>query len=170
MMDGFRNIGIGFAPSTLPDYPYFVANYGTATGTAFQQLGSDDVATYPCDGVTGVNFQLRGEIPNPVPGRNLSTNPIGTPILIKVRNGNPLTVTSAAMINVATGAVVVLRPPVTRDNDPNGVAGGFGPGEAYVAPDAPLERGTQYQVTVAGTNNGVAFSRSFRFTTGTGVN
>ena len=162
------------APSSISDMSYFVADGGLKTGVELQLLGSDDVVTYPCNGVTGVNFQLRNETPNPVPGRNLSTNPIGTPILIKVRDGNALNVTNAAMINVATGAPVVLRAPIGAANDPNRTGGnGFGyfkPSEAYVAPDAALMPGTTYQVTIVGTNNGAAFSRTFNFTTGTGVN
>lgn len=172
LMDGYRDIGIGMVASSIPDFPYFVADLGTQTSAGLQLLGSSDVATYPCNGVTGVNFQLRGETPNPVPGRDLSSNPIGTPILIKVRDGNALTITSASMINVASGAAVVLRAPVGADNDPNKVNGVsyFRTNEAYIAPDAALTRGTLYQVTVAGTNNGAAFSRTFSFTTGTGVN
>jgi uncharacterized protein YkwD len=169
LMDGYRDIGIGIFVSPLALYPYFVANLGTQTGVGVQHLGNSDVVTYPCEGVTGVNFQLRGEIPNPVPGRNLSANPIGTPVLIKVRDGNVLTITNAGMINVGTGAVIALRAPISAANDPNG-AGYFKPSEAYIAPDAPLMRGTMYQVTITGTNNGAAFSRTFSFTTGTGVN
>lgn len=169
LMGGYRDVGIGIEASSVPEFPYFVINSGALNGVGMQQLGSGDVVTYPCDGVTGVNFQLRGEIPNPVPGRNLSANPIGTPILIKVRDGNALAITNAGMINVATGAAIGLRAPVSAANDPNG-SGYFKPSEAYIAPDAPLSRGTTYQVTVTGTNNGTAFSRTFTFTTGTGVN
>lgn len=172
LMNGYRDIGIGLASSTVPDQPYFVVELGVPSGAGLQFLGGDDIATYPCNGVTGVNFQLRGEIPNPVPGRDLSTNPIGTPIFIKVREGNVLTITNATMINVATGAAVALRVPVGGANDPNKFNGVtyYGVNEAYIAPDAPLARGTLYQVTVGGTNKGVAFSRTFSFTTGTGVN
>lgn len=172
LMDGYRDIGIGMSTSSTPDFPYFVGDLGIPAGAGMQQLGSSDIATYPCNGVTGVNFQLRGESPNPVPGRNLSTNPIGTPILIKVRDGNSLTITSTAMINVANGAGVALRAPVGAANDPNKVnnVSYFKASEAYIAPDAPLAKGTLYQVTVTGTNNGTAFSRTFSFTTGIGVN
>ena len=177
LLDGYRDIGIGMAPSSIPDLPYFVADVGTKNGAGLQQLASNDVVTYPCNGTTGVNYQLRGETPNPVPGRNLSTNPIGTPILVKVRDGNVLTITNAAMVNVSTGAGVVLRAPVGASNDPNRVNGVayFKASEAYVAPDAPLTAGTTYQVTVTGTNNGVAIGKdgkglTFSFTTGTGIN
>lgn len=172
LLDGYRDVGIGMLESNVPGFPYFVADLGTQTGFGVQQLGSSDVVTYPCDGTAGVNFQLRGEVPNPIPGRDLASNPIGTPVLIKVRDGNTLVITNAGMINVATGAPVALRAPVGAANDPN--AGGgvayFKPSEAYIAPDAPLTRGTAYQVTITGTNNGTAFSRTFSFTTGTGIN
>ena len=172
LMDGYRDIGIGMLESNVPGYQYFVADMGTQAGFSSQQLASSDVVHYPCDGTTGVNFQLRAEIPNPVPGRDLASNPIGTPILIKVRDGNTLTITNAGMINVATGATVALRPAVGAANDPNKVNGVsyFKPSEAYIAPDAPLTRGTTYHVTINGTNNGTGFTRNFSFTTGTGVN
>ena len=173
MMDGYKDVGIGMVPSTIPELPYFVGDFGVQTATGGnQQLASDAIKTYPCDGTTGVNYQLRGEIPSPVPGRDLSNNPIGTPILIKVRDGNTLLITSSTMIKSSTGAVIALRAPITAANDPNkfnGVAY-FKGSEAYIAPDAALEKGTQYQATIAGTNNGAAFSRTINFTTGTGVN
>ncbi len=175
LMDGYRDVGIGLVAtaSTLPDYPYFVADLGVQTAAGGKQLlASDDVKTYPCQGTTGVNYQLRGEVPNPVPGRDLSSNPIGTPLFVKARDGNMLNIASATLIKVATGTSVVLRAPVTAFLDPNafGDVNYFRKSEAYVAPDAALEKGTQYQATITGTNNGASFSRTFSFTTGTGVN
>lgn len=170
LMRGYRDVGMVFRNLSLP---LFVANFGYLPVTGAQMLASDDIKTYPCNGSTGVNFQVRGETPNPIPGRNLGVNPIGTPIKIAVREGNVLTITNAGMIKASTGAVISLRAPVTAANDPlkvNGISY-FGSNEAYVAPDAPLERLTQYTVTYSGTNNGVVFTnRTFSFTTGNGFN
>lgn len=49
-----------------------------------QQPASEEVITYPCQGTTGVNYRLRNESPNPVPGRDLSTSPLGHPVVIRV--------------------------------------------------------------------------------------
>jgi uncharacterized protein YkwD len=173
LMDGYRDIGIAVGTgAVVRENNYFVGDLGNQTNAGLQLLAGTDVMTYPCDGTTGVNYLLVGETPNPVPGLDLYKNPIGTPILIKVRDGNVLTVTSATMSNKATGASVTLRPAVTAANDPNRVNGMayYKASEAYVAPDAPLSPGTQYQAVVVGTNNGVPFSRTINFTTGTGVN
>lgn len=168
LMDGYRDVGIGMQTSTVPEYPYFIADLGVQTAAGGNQLlSSTDVKTYPCDGSAGVNFQLRGETPSPVPDRNLSTNPIGTPIFVKVRDGNLLAITGATMVKVSTGTAITLRAPVIAANDPNKYYRG---NEGYVAPDAPLEKGTAYQATIIGTNAGASFSRTINFTTGTGVN
>lgn len=173
MLNGYRDIGIGMAPSNQPTLPYFVADYGVQNAAGGKQLfAADEVKTYPCNGTTGVNYLLRGEIPSPVPGRDLNANPIGTPILIKVRDGNSLVITNAAMIKVSTGAVIALRAPVGEGTDPNGSYGFgyFARGTAYIAPDAALSPGSQYQATITGTNNGAMFSRTITFTTGTDLN
>ena len=133
------------------------------TATQGPQLqASNDVLTYPCEGVTGVDFELTDEVPNPVVGRDLSTQPIGSSVYIRLRPGNILSVTSASMVNAATGAQVKLRDVVGQSNDPHRR---FGSNAAYVAADAPLARATQYRVSLTGTNDGVAFNRSFVFTT-----
>lgn len=173
LMDGYRDIGIGVGVGApIPEMNYFVGDLGIQTGVAPQLLAGTDVLTYPCNGVTGVNYLMRNESPNPVPGRDLNANPIGSPVLIKVRDGNALVIASATMVNVATGGSVLLRAPVSAATDPNRANGVsyFKASEAYVAPDAALAPGTTYQVTINGTNNGAVFSRTFSFTTGTGVN
>lgn len=129
-----------------------------------QLMGSTDVQTYPCAGSTNIVRLLTQETPNPVPGRDLAATPLGSMVYIAVREGQQLIISNASMINASTGAAVTLRPPVTSANDP--YPGTYLPNEAYVAADAPLAANTQYQVTINGTNAGVAFSRTFLFTTG----
>lgn len=130
-----------------------------------QLLSGAEVTTYPCEGTTGTEYQLTSEKPNPVPGRNLSTSPLGHPITVMVRHGQTLTLTYAQMQRVSDGAAVVLRTPVTGAADPNGMLT-YLPHVGYVIPDGPLQPNTSYQVTVAGTNNGTPFQRTFVFTTG----
>ena len=145
-----------------------VYNFGVATGAAYQLADSSNVSTYPCEGVTGVNYRVTGEVPNPVPGRDLAVNPLGHPILVMVRKGQNLVITSSSMVSVATGLPVAMRAPVMASNDPNGLLGPYGNYMGYVVPDAPLAQNASYQATVNGTNDGVAFSRTFVFGTGSG--
>ena len=137
------------------------AAHKTAAGKQLTAAGT--IQTYPCDGATDVNRQLKNEMPNPTPGRDLSVNPIGTPIYIATRFGDALTLASASMVETLTNTPVVLRIPVSEVNDPNLIYHGH---EGYVAPDAPLKAGSQYTVTVTGSANGAAFSKTFSFKTG----
>lgn len=141
----------------------FDLGYRYSTGS--QEPETDAVLTFPCGGSTDVDRDLTHEDPNPVPGRNLATHPLGTSVIIRVRKGHTLKITHAAMVETATGTSVVLRPPVgaVYGNDPHGSIGNW---EGYVAADQPLKALTRYSVTLEGTNNGRIFSRNFIFTTG----
>lgn len=138
------------------------------TTNEHQLLSANEVTTYPCQGTTGTEYQLTAEEPNPVPGRNLSTLPLGQPITVMVRHGQTLNIANATMQRVSDGSAVVLRAPVTGDADPNGMLA-YLPHVGYVLPDAPLQPNTAYTVTVNGTNNGAAFTKTFTFTTGDGL-
>ena len=167
LLSGFRDVGFSIrndveVSSTFGARVVAQVNLGH-TSVGPQSLGTGDVATYPCAGTTGVDRQLLNESPNPVPGRNLAVNPLGSSILILVREGQTLVITSASMTSVATGLPVTLRAPVTSVNDPNTKVGTH---QAFISADAPLQANSAYDVIVTGTNNGVAFSRSLRFTTG----
>ena len=172
LMSGYRDVGIAVRSNDdtgKGQRGVFVQINPAYTASAGPQLlGSSDVQTYPCEGTAGVNRQLTNETPNPVSGRDLSTAPLGSTVYIAVREGNRLTITRAAMTQAATGEAVTLRTPVTSVNDPYGPcqSGCFGRHQAYVVPDAPLLPNTAYTVMLSGTNNGVAFSRSFVFSTG----
>lgn len=171
LLEGHRDIGTAVlsdvdAGSTAVPRPYasvqFDVGYKNAAGA--QLLASDAVATYPCEGSTGVNYALFGEAPNPVPGRDLSTAPVGHPVIVKVRDANVLAVQSLQMVNAATGVAVPMRPVVNRANDANGQI--VTSSVAFALPDVPLVAATTYRVTVTGTNSTVPFTRTFTFTTG----
>ncbi|MDO8267177.1 MAG: CAP domain-containing protein [Moraxellaceae bacterium] len=173
LLGNFRDIGIAVRNSvdTASTYgPRVVVQFNLAhkASDGPQQFTSGDVQTYPCEGSRDIKPSLNNETPNPVPGRNLATNPLGSSVYIAVREGQTLAITSTGMINVATGASVLLRPAVTSANDPYApcASGCYKSHEAYIAADAPLDANTKYQVTVSGTNNGTSFSRTFTFTTG----
>jgi hypothetical protein len=128
-----------------------------------QGIAASDVLTYPCDGTSGASRSLSNEAPEPVPGRDLRANPLGTTVYIATGAGSTLAITGATMTNTRTGAPVSLRNVVSAANDPQREYAG---NEAYVVADAPLDPNTAYQVTVSGANNGAAFTRTFTFTTG----
>lgn len=126
---------------------------------------STAVRTYPCQGTTqvGATFVPSDESPNPAP--DLSTAVIGTPIYVNGPEGQTLDVATATVTATAGGAVIPIRL-LTRANEPgfttNGVHG-IGLNEAFVLPTAALTKGASYTVTVAGTSNGTAFTKTFVF-------
>ena len=177
LVSGYRDVGVSIRSS---------ADLGTSTPTVVLQinaaykssagpqlLGSTDINTYPCEGTTGVNRQLTNESPNPVIGRDLATNPLGTVVYVSVREGNTLSLSTSSppsMTQVSNGQAVTLRPPVTATSDPYApcLDGCFKRHQAYIAADAPLLANTEYRVQMSGTNSGVPFTRSFVFSTGSG--
>lgn len=169
MLNIFRDVGISYRlwtfaiPNGTASTNTLVVNLGYQNGAGPQQLGSEDVATYPCQGVTGVRRLLMGESPSPTgPSRNIGTNPVGTPLLVVVRSGQTLGLTSATLTKVGGGQVPLL-PPVTMSNDPNHL---LAPNTGFFLPDVPLDPDSDYQATINGTNNGKVFSRTFTFRTG----
>lgn len=171
LLDGYRDVGISVmndieASSTAITGPYVSVQFNVAykNSAGPQLMAGDAIATYPCEGVTGALYALRAELPNPIPGRDLATSPVGHPIYIKVRAGNTLVVQSAQMVQASTGAAVALRPIINQASDPNGQI--VTPSEGFILPDTPLLPSTAYRVTLVGTNNGVTFNKTFTFTTG----
>ena len=155
-----HDVGSPVGPRVQSD---FDLGYRYATGS--QEPAADAVLTFPCEGSTDVDRDLTNEDPNPVPGRDLAVQPLGTSVIVRVRRGQMLKITRASMTETLTGKVVALRAPVStaHGNDPHGSLDIW---EAYVAADRPLLPRTQYSAQLEGTNDGRVFSRSFTFTTG----
>ena len=174
LVSGYRDIGLAVrnnldvGASKASVFLQINAAYLASAGP--QLFAPADVHTYPCEGSTGMNFRLSNESPNPVPGRDLAVNPLGSTVLVTLRPGNRLVVTSSSFTQVSNGQVVVTRAPVGSANDPyRGCAEGcFTASEAYIAADAPMLANTAYRVNLAGTNNGLPFTNTFTFTTGSG--
>jgi len=171
LLEGWRDVGISVrndidVSSTAAHGARVMIQINPAypSSTGPQLPAPDEVLTYPCAGTTGVEYALRNESPNPVPERDLSKNPLGSSIQVMLRAGQTLTISSAQMTNVATGAAVALRTPVTSDNSPH--QGYLRAHQGFVSADTPLTPLTTYDVTLRGTNNGTAFVKSFAFTTG----
>jgi hypothetical protein len=177
LMGGYRDVGMAVRSNTdvgsSRPAAYLQINAAYLRSAGEQPFPAADVRTYPCEGVTGVNFRLTNESPNPVPNRDLAVNPLGASVLVAVRPGNRLVVSSATFTQVSTDQRVATRAPIGGSNDPVNPDGRCAEGcftlsEAYIAADGPLQPNTAYRVNLAGTNNGVAFTRQFTFTTGTG--
>ena len=171
-MTGFRDVGIAVRSTADigkgANGAFVQINAAYKASAGLQLLAAADVKTYPCDGATGISRLLSNESPNPVPGRDLNANPLGSAVYIAVREGNRLAITTASITEGATGQNVILRVPVTSSNDPYGPCstGCFKANQAYIVADAPLRPDNAYIVRITGTNNGAAFSRTFTFVTG----
>lgn len=168
MAGNFRDVGISIrdtndigSSKTSGSVTNIELNYLASVGP--QLFESKKVRTYPCEGSTGIESSLQNESPNPTPGRNLATNPTGSTIVVIGDFGKTLNITSASMTNTVSGADVKLLPAVTADNDTNKR---LASNEGFLLPDVPLTNSTAYRVNITGTNNGVAFTTDFTFTTG----
>lgn len=169
LMGGWRDAGISVRASTettpagVNPAVFINFNLGYKSVSGKQLIGASDVATYPCEGSTNIERQLKNESPNPVPGRDLFLNPIGSAVYISVREGQSLTIATASVVETLSNTPVVVRTPITTVNDPNSI---FKAHQGYIAPDAPLKPLTEYTVMVTGSNNGSAFAKTFKFKTG----
>jgi len=172
-MVGQSDIGVG-VQSTAPDAQAdvlsqsyvavnVVADLGTPIGMGQQSLASGEIRTYPCEGTTGTAYQLVGEDPNPVPGRNLYTNPIGQPIFVMVARGHVLTIVSVTLTGPDGSSLAVL-PTLNSSNDTTQRF--LEPHYAIIMPDKAMLPLTTYRVVINGKDNSTPFTRQFSFTTG----
>lgn len=173
LMAGYRDIGLSMRGSdqlgtthTLGPRAVQQFDLGFEVGDQRQEPASDEVLSYPCDGTSDVFYAFTNETPNPVPGRDLLASPLGPSILVAVRTGQTLNITSAQMKTRWGATPVALRAPMTRENDPNAVLQSH---QALIIPDAALIPSTEYMVKIVGTNDGAAFTKTITFATGTGA-
>ena len=174
MMGGYRDVGIAVRDKSdlgLPNTRHVLnIDFGVQRSAAMQAPAAGSIRTYPCAGSSLIGHSLTNESPNPVPGRNLGASPLGTSVAVVIDVGHTLVISTATMANAVTGAAVVVRSPITGANDPNAVPGltYLRSNEGFISADAPLDAGTDYKVTITGSDNGVAFRQpvSFTFTTG----
>ncbi|MDD2878903.1 MAG: hypothetical protein PHQ58_00570 [Rhodoferax sp.] len=138
--------------------------FGSLNGyqTTTINLGSGNVATYPCQGSTDIPsaFVPANESPNPFPAMTSTSQTVGPPIYLKVDAGQVLRVTSSS---VSQNGVSVPTTVLTAANDPNR---DLGANEVFVIPTIALSSNTNYQVSLSGTISGAPFSRSFSMSTG----
>lgn len=170
MTDAYRDMGVSVQkPADVgksSGFDLVMTEFGISQSESYQDWPKDAVLSYPCEGTTGVAYSLNNESPNPVPGRNLATSPLGASIIFRVRRDQVLSIDAVSMIQTTTGAAVVLRPHVGGGNGMEDVHNDFGTSVAYVAAEAPMKPNTSYSVKVSGSNNGAAFTKEFKFSTG----
>lgn len=180
----WQHVGIGISARTIVS-PFgnstaenLVLNYGSRNTTAgllsVQTLPADTVLTWPCAATTGpVYDSFRGENPPPVPGRNLATQPVGTPFYVVARKGSGLRVTSANLIALASGRSVPLMAARYSDSEVfPGTTTRFSSYAlmdwAFILPDEKMPAG-RYRMTFTASVNGKAVNRSVEFTTRDGL-
>lgn len=154
--------GIGATSTTLKEFKGVVGGvvFSSPTPTPANITSDGNVLTWPCEGVTGMSYKVVSELPKP-PGVGTA---FGTPVTALGNPGDVVTITSANMVS-STGTVINLLV-LNAANDPAKIVQQY---QAVAYPANPLEPNTSYSVTLNGTINGKAFTRSFRFTTGDGV-
>ena len=169
------DVGFGVAIQTVPtsatgrleEYRFGSLNgYQTAT----LKLGTGKVATYPCQGSSNIPpvFEPASENPNPFKDSVYVDAVVGPPIYLKVDPGQKLTVSSTSKIVSQTGGEVPFSV-LSNANDPNIDPlwrALHRPQRGFCDSHGPLNPYTTYQVTLYGTIDNVAFTRSFAMSTG----
>jgi hypothetical protein len=146
---------------------FLVFGYGKTSAGQLPTSGTG-VRTYPCEGTRNILPNFTGEWTGgaPVEGnRNIISNPLGHPITVIGEHGKTLRLTSAAIVNVATGLDIGVYALRTKENDPNPQLL-WNDWSGYIFPNQAFIPGQKYQATINGTSAGVAFSKTFAFWAG----
>ena len=154
-------IGVGVAQTTLNGFPEVLGGVELAESstTIANVTTANNPLTFPCQGVTGVPYEEVSEEPTP-PN---TSGAWGTPITVMGNPTDVIALSSATMLATGDSDPITLNI-LTKANDTTGLIGQY---QAVAYPLAPLLPNTTYSVSLAGTVNGVSFTRSFTFTTGT---
>jgi len=160
--------GVGTAHLSGPFdvYTMEVYRFGTLiadlAGNNKQRLGTGKVVSYPCASARpNASFAPATEGPNPFPEITDQNVLVGTPIYFKADAGSTLAVSTATVTKVSDGALQTLRQ-LNKANDP---AAKIGSNEVFLVPTSALVAASSYTVSAIGTIDGVAFTKTFTFTT-----
>jgi uncharacterized protein YkwD len=130
-----------------------------------QSVASDYLGAYPYAGQTGVALHAYVEAPNPFPDLSTANSDFPTktsyPVSVSVVSGNTITVATFSVTEAGQTTPIDARV-MTRANDPNNYLNG---NVAFLIGKAPFKAATVYNVKFVGTNNGVAFTKQWSFTT-----
>lgn len=165
MLQGDRDVGIGYNTVSTQ----LIMDFGYTNVRPKQQLASNVVASYPCNGTTGVlTKSYYDESPAPFAGRNLQTTPIGHPIFLKVRDAQTLAL-SAYELRKSGATMPVPVQLLSKASDTSGIFRDNS--NIVIVPTVPLDPNSTYTFTASGSNTTVsntaqAVNVSFTFTTG----
>jgi hypothetical protein len=148
------SIGIGYNKGSFSGFPFV---QGTLSIGNMQGTLTNAPLTFPCQGTTGVAYLAGGETPPPP---NTSGNS-GTPVAVAGNVSDTIRLQSGTMTDSAGHAITLQL--LDSSNDPNKLLPAY---EGVAYPATPLVANSTYSVAITGTVNGVAFSRTFTFTTG----
>lgn len=164
LISGVYHIAIAAAPTTAigigkvaTTYNGFPQEWYSMTLANYQPVTTNAPLTFPCQGTTGVAYSAGGEIPTP-PG---TSGNWGTPVAVAGNSSDTVVMQSGSMTD-SSGNVITLQV-LDSAKDPNKILPKY-MGVAY--PATPLSPNASYSVSLTGTINGTAFSRTFTFTTG----
>lgn len=161
MLSGHQDVGMGMKKTADGVTMYTVIDFATKIG-AYAAIPTGEVRIWPCNGVDNIlNRSLTSESPNPIPGRRLDTDPIGTPIYVQVTENQKLVLTTYELRNMATGGVAVIAKVLGQDSTDL-----LPQNQVAILPDKPLAVNTTYTATVTGLNAGKPFSKTCTFKTG----
>jgi hypothetical protein len=178
----YEGSDVGFGAAALPTASGTTeTRFGSLNGfqSSTLSIGTNTVATYPCDKVINVpsTFVPAQESPNPCIGPTgtqlaCAGQPMGPPIYLKVDYPQVLSLSSSSLTLASGGNPV----PTTLFNSVNDLHSEVGRNEVFVVPSEPLAPGTSYRFSVNGTigqtnvrgtvTSTSPFTQSFTFTTG----
>ncbi|WP_225031143.1 CAP domain-containing protein [Paraburkholderia sp. XV] len=147
-------VGIGKVATTFNGFPQ---QWYSMTLADYKPVITNAPLTFPCQGTTGVAYSAGGEIPTPP----ATSGNWGTPVAVAGNQTDTIVMQTGTMTD-ASSHVITLQV-LDSAKDPNKILPAW-MGVAY--PTTPLSPNSQYTVSLTGTINGTAFSRTFTFTTG----
>ncbi len=176
---GFREIGIhvtnsamvGAKTGGLAATNLVLGIPMTTPTTLVQQRRTGEVVTYPCEGIDDTATALFNEMPNPFPGRDLSKDPVGQPVLVQANEGSTVNISQASYREKTTGVALPLS---ILAGQVDASLPKFNSHQVFVVPMQALKGNTEYQVNLVGTVTTVVnnqqsvqpFVRDFSFKTG----
>ncbi|SAL01111.1 allergen V5/Tpx-1-like protein [Caballeronia fortuita] len=164
LISGVYHIFIAIAPTTTigigkvaTTYNGFPTEWYSMTLANYSAVKTNVPLTFPCQGTTGVAYSAGGEMPTPP----ATSGNWGTPVAVAGNVTDTIVMQSGSMTD-SSGHSISLQV-LDSAKDPNKLLPPY-MGVAY--PSTPLSPNSPYTVSISGTINGTAFSRTFTFTTG----
>lgn len=159
MLSGTKDVGMSWQSSR---FAVFVADFAAKKGE-YISIPANEVRMFPCNGIGNILKQSDDdEIPTPIAGRNIGTDPIGTPVYVMGSEGTPLIVSSYELRNMATNEVAAIAKVLGAD-----AADNLRTNQKVLLPNRPLAANTPYRALATGMANGQSFSKTCEFKTGT---